>query len=130
VTDVVQGLDAGMNILTPLSSPAHSTWLSVLTDPVRLRLLHVLCQFDSGTSVEIARNSDCSLRTTRRHLRDMHALGLIWEEMEPSAEGAGRPAKRFGLYPRAREQALALFELINKPFGPWQRQSGGLPPAR
>jgi predicted ArsR family transcriptional regulator len=93
-------------------------WLGVLSDPVRLNLLRCLCEVQAVTTTELAPKAHTSERTVRRHLEALVGLGLAEEwRGESDGETPGRPAARYALLPRVREQALALFELLSRPLG-------------
>jgi predicted ArsR family transcriptional regulator len=113
------------------NSTVHRSWFDVLTDPVRLALLRSLTDLHTATATELVGHSHVSYRAAHRHLAALVTLGLVREEKGAGdGESPGRPASRFTLDPRTRESALALFEVLSAPLGPWPRQSQAPPPGR
>ena len=102
-----------------VAESVHSSWFSVLTDPIRLTVLHSLCELGTATMPELSAHGHISARTLRRHLDALAALGLVIEQRgEGDGSRSGRPASRFALRPRARRSARALFEVLSEPLRP------------
>jgi predicted ArsR family transcriptional regulator len=100
-------------------SSIDSSWFSVLTDPIRVTVLHSLCELGTATMAELSAHGHMSERTLRRHLDALAALELVVEQRgERDGARTGRPASRFALRPRARRQAGALFEVLSEPLRP------------
>lgn len=114
------------SVLVPVrlhADPIHPSWLTVLTDPVRLTLLQSLCEFETATISELSRQTHASETTLRRHLEAIAALGLMQAHHgESDSERPGRPATRFSLEWEARDRLEALFEVISEPLAPAPRQ--------
>lgn len=108
-----------MTRVADIRGTIDSSWLGVLSDPVRLNLLRCLCEVEAVTTTELAPRAHTSERTVRRHLEALVELGLAEEwQGESDGETPGRPAARYALLATVREQALTLFELLSQPLGP------------
>jgi predicted ArsR family transcriptional regulator len=97
----------------------HPSWLEVLGDPIRIRLLEGLVAAGEASAVELAAQINTSEPSLRRHLETMAALGLVVER--PGMRDGltpGRPASRFRLQPEVRERAIMLFSLTADPLVP------------
>ncbi|MDX6635468.1 MAG: Helix-turn-helix domain [Solirubrobacterales bacterium] len=102
-----------------VNGAVHSTWLEVLTDPVRLDVLFALSETGAGSAGEVARRCHATERTVKRHLDALVALGLAHESREGSgSERLGRPPTRFILDGMVRERARAMFALLSQPLAP------------
>lgn len=109
----------------------HSSWFDLLTDPVRLTLVHSLCVLEEPTAAELVSHSHASDPTLRRHLEALVTLGLAREHGgESDGLTRGRPAARFSLDPDVREAATALFEILAEPIGSEPRRTPWPGPAR
>lgn len=98
-------------------SGVHPSWLPVLTDPIRLGVLHRLSSRSHASASALAAACHASERSLRRHLEAMAALSLIHEhEAERGVPAPGRPPARFSLAPAAQEQTLALFAVLEAPL--------------
>lgn len=99
--------------------PFHWSWSAVLTDPVRLSILHTLCALQAATTLQLSRRCHSSDPTIRRHLEALEAIGLV-REHPGKRDGLtpGRPASRYTLDARAADRVRALFELLNEPLVP------------
>lgn len=114
----------------------HWSWSAILTDPVRLELLHVLCQMGAATTAELRRHCHTSDPTVRRHLEALEALGVV-REYPGVRDGLtpGRPARRYLLDLEAASKLSVLFELLNEPLvtnpppEPRPRQARDMEPA-
>lgn len=90
----------------------------MITDPVRLSLLRSLVDLIEASVAELAAHSHVSDPTLRRHLEAMAALSLVHEHrLAGDGLTPGRPAVRFSLDPDVRENAIALFRLLERPIG-------------
>jgi predicted ArsR family transcriptional regulator len=97
----------------------HSTWLEVLTDPIRLRVMLALSTTGKGSAAELAQSCHASERTVKRHLDALLALGLIRQlRNEPGSDRRGRPPTRFILDSAVRDDAREVFSLLSQPLGP------------
>ena len=104
------------------NNTVHPSWVGVLTDPVRLGILHAMCELGAATPLQLSTHCHTSDRTVRRHLEALVALGLAREQRgERDGLTPGRPASRFVLDGEAEERVAALFELLSEPLGPWPR---------
>ena len=109
----------------------HASWLTVLSDPVRLNLLCCLCEVEAATAGELAPRAHIGERTTRRHLEALVGLGLTDERRGQSdGETPGRPAASYALSAAARQRVLALFELLRQPLEPARTPSPAPPRGR
>lgn len=105
-------------------SVVHSSWLDVLTDPVRLGILRTLCQQGVTRTADLMSSTHASERTLRRHLDALVAVGVVQEiRGESDGETPGRPASRFALETRTQESAAALFKLLEQPLALGLRRS-------
>ena len=86
-----------------MNGAVHSTWLEVLTDPVRVDVLSALSKTGSGSASEIARRCHATERTVKRHLDSLVALGLAHESREGS--GSERLGRQHASSSTARSQA-------------------------
>ena len=95
----------------------HASWLDVLGDPIRIRLLESLVQVGEASAVELREWINASEPALRRHLETMVALGLAVER-QGASDGLtpGRPPSRYRLEPEVRERALRLFDLLADPL--------------
>jgi DNA-binding transcriptional ArsR family regulator len=110
-------------VMTPIpehaDNPMHWSWMAILTDPVRLELLHALCQLGEATAAELRAHCHTSDPTVRRHLEALEALGLVREHPgERDGLTPGRPARRHVLDAEAAAKISNLFGLINTPLVP------------
>jgi predicted ArsR family transcriptional regulator len=100
-------------------SVVHSSWLDVLTDPVRLGILRTLSQKGVARTADLMSSTHTSERTLRRHLDALVAVGVVRElRGESDGQTPGRPASRFALEARIQERAEALFTLLEGPLVP------------
>jgi predicted ArsR family transcriptional regulator len=103
---------------TPDSS-VHSSWSSVLTDPVRLAVLRALCELGTTTIANLKVTCHTSDPTVRRHLEALEAFGLVREEPgERDGLTPGRPPRRFTLDSDAAARVCVLFDLLSEPLVP------------
>jgi predicted transcriptional regulator len=76
------------------------TVLNAVADPVKLALVRCLLDADGATVLELSERCGASVRTTRRYLDVLTALGIVVKD-PGSSDGVtpGRPASRFVLSP-------------------------------
>jgi DNA-binding transcriptional ArsR family regulator len=97
----------------------HWSWISVLTDPVRLAVLRAMCELHTVTIGELRRHCHSSDPTVRRHLEALEALGLVHEQPgKRDGLTPGRPASRFTLAGETANRLTALFALLEEPLAP------------
>lgn len=96
----------------------HPTWLTVLSDPLRLTILRLLHQLGPSDVRVLAVQAHSSSRTLRRHLDALIAVRIV-HEVGSAGDGftPGRPASRFILDPRVREDLGDLFRILSRPLG-------------
>lgn len=112
-------LDRSVTAFRAHPAAGRSTWLGLLTDPVRLNVVGALLETPEASAAELLDRSQTSSPTLRRRLEAMKTLGLV-EELAGESDGRspGRPASRFRLSPQARERAEAVFAALNEPLRP------------
>jgi predicted ArsR family transcriptional regulator len=95
----------------------HASWMDVLGDSIRLRLLEGLVGLGEASTAELSEQIKASEPALRRHLETMVALGLAVER-HGASDGLtpGRPATRYLLLPDVKERAIRLFELLAEPL--------------
>jgi DNA-binding transcriptional ArsR family regulator len=100
-------------------NPLDWSWTAVLSDPVRLSVLHALCDLQTATTLELCRRCHSSDSTVRRHLDALEAIGLVREHPgERDGLTLGRPARRYTLDAVAGDKVRTLFELLSEPLVP------------
>jgi predicted ArsR family transcriptional regulator len=95
----------------------HPSWLDVLGDPIRIRLLEQLLNMGEASAVELGSKIDASEPALRRHLETLVALGIA-SERRAVTDGVkpGRPATKYRLLPNVRERTVELFTLLTEPL--------------
>jgi predicted ArsR family transcriptional regulator len=102
----------------------HPSWLAVLSDPVRIGLVHSLAERSAATAAELAVETHASERTVQRHLAALAAAGVVRElGGEGDGESPGRPAARFSLEEPARGSARELLAVLARPMQPSPRRN-------
>jgi DNA-binding transcriptional ArsR family regulator len=107
----------------PASGSMHMSWLDLLGHPLRLHIVAHLSGRGSMTASELAECSGAGVRSLRRQLKALTALGLVLELAgESDSVRDGRPAACFLLNPRARESVAPLLATLQRPLEPWPRR--------
>lgn len=126
--DIRLDCDQPMTVNDTVENSLHWSWVSVLTDPVRLAVLRGLCELRTATIGELRGRCHSSDPTVRRHLEALTALGLVDEQPgERDGLTPGRPASRFTLAPESAERLSELFAIVTEPLAPIPEPDG--PPA-
>ncbi len=101
------------------NSTIHSSWLAILTDPVRLALLRALCELGIASAAELRQSTHTSDRSLRRHLEALVALGVV-KEQGGLSDGLtrGRPASHYAVDAQVGERAAELFDVLSRPLVP------------
>jgi predicted ArsR family transcriptional regulator len=88
------------------------SWLRGVADPVRLNILHALCQVGEATAADLTTLTQTSSQTLRRHLEALVTIGVVDERPgESDGETPGRPAARFSLPAEVRESVRSALGL-------------------
>ena len=101
------------------NSTIHSSWLPILTDPVRLAILRTLCELGIASATELRKRTHTSDRSLRRHLEALVALGVVGER-EGFSDGLtpGRPACHYAVDAGVGERIDELFSVLGRPLAP------------
>lgn len=95
----------------------HPSWLDILGDPIRVKLLEQLADGSEASAAELSERIKASETAMRRHLETMVALGIAIERQgERDGLSPGRPAARYRLAPKVRERAARLLALLADPL--------------
>jgi len=112
-----QGLGNSLSVRGVVKKGIHRSWLDVLGDPIRIRLLEQLAAGEEVSAAELSERVNAGEAALRRHLETMVALGLAVERRGASdGLSPGRPAARYRLLPDVRERVARLLALLEAPL--------------
>jgi len=95
----------------------HPSWLGILGDPIRVRLLEQLGDGEEASTAELSESVKVSGAALRRHLEAMVLLGIAVERRGiRNGLSPGRPSVRYRLAPDVRERAARLLALLAEPL--------------